>query len=817
MGDPFIAHYRESDKEPQTVKGHLFEVKKLAESYGSELNVSHITGLAGMLHDLGKYTDVFQKYLKAAVFNPETAPRRGSVDHASAGGKLLYQLLHKSGSRNQLKMLLAEIVGNAIISHHSYLHDYLNSNLESPFLKRVTKNEEQLPDYSEAKEQFFKEIMTKETLNNYICQAAEELKKYISKNPGKGNAIEKLTLLLRYVFSCLIDADRTNTRLFEENRVDESVDSEKLFSLYYQKLMDYLAKLNKSKGANTHINQLRKEMSLQCEEFAEKPSGIYTLSIPTGGGKTLASLRYALKHALLYHKKQIIYIVPYTTIIEQNAKVIRNILQDDEHILEHHSNVFETDENFNLEGDEGSLSIHDKLELAKDNWDCPIILTTMVQFLNTFYELGSKNIRRLHHLTDAVIIFDEVQKVPTHCVSLFNSALNFLKKFGRSSILLCTATQPALDYVHNRLEIDDDGEIVGHLSDVAQDFQRVQIVDRSYHETFNTERLTNFISELLKEVDSVLVILNTRSVVRKLYQALKETSQNISIFHLSTLMCAAHREEILKQINECLERKEKIICVSTQLIEAGVDVSFESVIRSLAGLDSIAQAAGRCNRNGEYDGLRKVYIIDHGEENLSVNGLEEIRKAKSVTKNIIAAMHRDPSSFEGNILSLTAMNWYFKNFFTEMGGKLDFIVPKLGESMTQLINTQSDTGFAKAYRMNHHNRRLPLLLVSSLRTAAENFYVIKNVTKSVLVPYGRGKKLIEQLGSAQSIDDLGRLFRLAQHYSINIYDQEFNKLEQNRQLAYYLDGQVIALNEGSYSEEFGLDIEGNGENEFYAY
>lgn len=817
MMDQFIAHYRERDKEPQTVRNHLFDVRKLAESYGSDLNVSHITGLAGILHDMGKYTDVFQKYLRAAVFNPDSAPKRGSVDHASAGGKLLYQLFHESGQRDQLKMLLAEIVGNAIISHHSYIHDYINPDLESPYLNRVTKDKEKLPDYPEAEKLFFKEILEPDALNNYICQAAEELRQYLYSNKGKGNAIEKLTLLLRYVFSCLIDADRTNTRLFEEDRASESIDAETLFSNYYKRLMDYLDRLNQNKNAETHINQLRKEMSFQCEKFAEKPSGIYTLSIPTGGGKTLASLRYALKHALLYHKRQIIYIVPYTTIIEQNAKVIRNILHDDEHILEHHSNVFESNESLGLESDKGSLSIHDKLELAKDNWDCPIILTTMVQFLNTFYELGSKNIRRLHHLTESVIIFDEVQKVPIHCVSLFNSALNFLKNFGQSSLLLCTATQPALDYVHHRLDINDDGEIVGHLSDVADEFKRVKIVDLSYQKTFNNERLADFISQLLKKVNSVLVILNTRSVVRGLYQILKVVNQDVHIFHLSTSMCAAHRQTILGQINDCLDRKEKVVCVSTQLIEAGVDVSFDSVIRSLAGLDSIAQAAGRCNRNGEFNGLREVYIIDHSEENLSANGLEEIRKAKSVTQNIIADMHHNPSSFNGNILSQSAMDWYFKNFFTEMGGKLDFIVPKLGKTMTQLINADPDTGFAKAYRMNHHNRRIPLLMVSSLRTAAENFYVIKDITRSVLVPYGRGKELIAQLDSARSIEDLSRLFREAQHYSINIYDQEFQSLEREKQLNYYLEGQIIALNESSYDKEFGLDIEGTGGNEFYAY
>ncbi|WP_100487134.1 CRISPR-associated helicase/endonuclease Cas3 [Sporolactobacillus pectinivorans] len=806
MPKQFVAHYRESDKQPQTVKEHLLEVKKLAESYGINLNASHITGLAGMLHDLGKYTDAFQKYLWLAVFHPESAPRRGSVDHASAGGKLLYEIFHEAIPKYQLKMILAEVVGNAIISHHSYLHDFLNSATESPYYNRVTKNEDVLPEYSKAKEHFFNEIMTVEELTDYVDWAVAELEHYIMIN--KGNVMEKLTLLTRFVFSCLIDADRTNTRLFEEKRTLTAVDSHELFSVYYKKLMNYLDTRNQKLQSNTPINQLRADMSEQCERFANKPSGIYTLSIPTGGGKTLASLRYALKHAQLFGKKQIIYVVPYTTIIEQNAKVIRRILDDDEHILEHHSNVVEREEKGDEETEDGALTIREKLELAKDNWDCPIILTTMVQFLDTFYKLGSRNIRRLHHLTQAVIVFDEVQKVPIHCVALFNHALNFLNKFGQTSILLCTATQPALDYVHHRLETSSNGEIVNQLNQVVDAFERVKIVDRSYRETFDNDKLADFVRKLLGDVRSILIILNTRAVVRTLYQKLKDRYEGVQVFHLSTSMCAAHREKILEEIKTCLANGQKVICISTQLIEAGVDISFECAIRSLAGLDSIAQAAGRCNRNGEYNGLRKVYIIDHDEEKLDSPALEEISKGKFVTKNILADLHHDPSSYGGSMLSKSAMDWYFQKFFTEMGAKLDFNIPYLEINMTQLLYADRESSYLKAYKEVHNGKTLPLILLSSLRTAAENFYVIKNTTKSVIVPFGDGKDLIVQLSSAESIEDLNELLREAQHYSINVYDQELQRLEQGGQIAYYLDGQVLALKESSYSNEYGLDVQG---------
>ncbi|MDD9147997.1 CRISPR-associated helicase Cas3' [Sporolactobacillus sp. CQH2019] len=811
MSRQFVAHYRESDKCPQMVRDHLLEVKQLAESYGTELKIAHITGLAGMLHDLGKYTEAFQNYLWLAVFHPEAAPRRGSVDHASAGGKLLYEVFHEKIPRDKFKMILAEIVGNAIISHHSYLHDFLNASSESPYYQRVTKDEDALPEYSKAKDHFFHEIMTKEKLSNYVDLAINELKAYIMEN-SKGNVMEKLTLLSRFVFSCLIDADRTNTRLFEGNDTLIQTDANKLFISYYNKLVDHLNTLNQKPESNTPINRLRAEMSEQCDHYACRPSGIYTLSIPTGGGKTLASLRYALKHARLFGKKQILYVVPYTTIIEQNAEVIRKILDDNEHILEHHSNVVESNNENDIETEDGTLTVQEKLELAKDNWDCPIILTTMVQFLDTFYQLGSRNIRRLHHLTQAVIVFDEVQKVPIHCVALFNHALNFLNKFGQSSILLCTATQPALDFVHHRLEINNNGEIVSRLDQVVDAFKRVKIVDRSYRETFDNEKLANFTGELLGNVRNVLIILNTRSTVRSLYQILKRKylKLGIRVFHLSTSMCAAHRERILGDIKKCLDphSKEKIICISTQLIEAGVDISFECVIRSLAGLDSIAQAAGRCNRNGEYGGLRKVYIIDHSEEKLDSPALEEIRKGKAVAKNILADLHSNPSNYGGSVLSKSAMDRYFQEFFTEMNTKLDFNLPDLGLTMTQLLYASRDSSYLKAYKETHNSKTLPLVLLSSLRTAAENFYVIKNMTKSVIVPYSEGENLIVQLGSARSIDDLGGLLRKAQHYSINVYDQELRQLEQEGQLAFYLDGQVLALKESAYSNEYGLDIKG---------
>lgn len=416
----YIAHIRQKDNERQTVATHLMEVKALAELYGGKIGVGHIAGLAGLLHDMGKYTNQFQEYLLEAVKNPERPPKRGSVDHSTAGGKLIFDVLHSP--TDSYRALLAEIVGNAIISHHSYLQDFININLELKYLQRVQDKE--LDEYMFTKKKFFEEVLSEKELEDYIKKALDELSEFLDV----GQSISRQSMFLsKFIFSTLIDADRTNSREFEENRYDDIGQShEHLLSHYYDKLMEKVNGFKQQGDANNPINVLRSEMSDQCEKFARKPSGIYTLSIPTGGGKTLASLRYALKHAELYKKNRIIYIVPYTTIIEQNADEVRKILDDDEHILEHHSNVV-NDELDDNEADDGRLACYEKLKLAKDNWDAPIIFTTMVQYLDTFYAYGGRNIRRLHNLANSILIFDEVQKVPTNCISLFNHTLNFLK------------------------------------------------------------------------------------------------------------------------------------------------------------------------------------------------------------------------------------------------------------------------------------------------------------------------------------------------------------------------------------------------------
>lgn len=806
----YIAHISQKDKRIQTVPEHLDAVQEGCEVFGGKIGVAHLVGMAGLLHDIGKFTPAFKQYIQLASIDPKHAPKRGSVDHSTAGGRWLYRRYHKKSLLPEDKAA-AEWIANCVISHHQGLRDYLAPEAETPFLERVARKKDGMEEYDLAVEAFIN-TWTEEELDCYFADATKELKQALQII--KSNKLKPIasSLLIKYMFSCLIDADRTNTREFEENRYEGwTRDNKTFFIRSYELLMQKLHQMNQGEMANKPINQLRRKMSEQCEEFALKPSGVYTLSIPTGGGKTLASLRYALKHAMEYGKERIIYIVPYTTIIEQNAKEVRKILDDEDNILEHHSNVIEDfDYNQNDPRQKADYQLKkERLSLARDNWECPIIFTTMVQFLNTFYAKGTRNVRRLHRLSNAVLIFDEVQSVPPKCVSLFNAALNFLQTFGRSSLILCTATQPALDFVKHKLMMPEQAEIIRELGDVTRHFKRVELSNQITEDGWKTEELADFVRGRMGELNSVLVILNTKAAVRKLYTYLKGEAwvrdEQIILHHLSTGMCAAHRKEELEEIKTALHATQPVICISTQLIEAGVDISFQCVIRSIAGLDSIAQAAGRCNRHAEAD-MRQVYVIRSAEENLSK--LPEIKIGADISAQLFREEEDDPERFSNGLLSPRAMETYFQYYFKKIENQLDYQVPQLSNNLFDLLN------FNKAYYEDYcrtHGKAPEIMSRPAFATVEQYFEVIANRTVSVLVPYKKeGQELILDLNGELEPEELGNLLRKAQQYVINLYEHEKMRLEREGIIIPLLHGHVWALREDAYSKEFGIDPSGEG-------
>ncbi|MDM5279584.1 CRISPR-associated helicase Cas3' [Paenibacillus silvae] len=813
----YIAHIRQKDNEIQTVQAHLIEVQQEAEQAGEKIGIKNLAGITGLLHDMGKYTEQFRDYIQEAVANPDKPPRRGSVDHSTAGGKLIHERYHTIHATPQAKVT-AEWIANCIISHHQGLRDYISPDQTSPYLDRVVTRE--LKQYEQAKEEFYKHTPP-EKLDSLFELAIAELQHYIKII--KDHKLPPITgsLLMKYMFSCLIDADRTNTRRFEENEHSaESIDHRSFFQKSYTLLSQHLAGLEQGDSANSPINQLRREMSRQCDEFALRSSGVYTLSIPTGGGKTLASMRYALKHAIEHNKERIIYIVPYTTIIEQNAAEIRNILQNDDMILEHHSNV--TDDKFDdrQEDDNGeTYEVRTKnLKLARDHWDRPIIFTTMVQFLNTFYASGTRNVRRLHQLSNAVIVFDEVQSVPVNCISLFNAALNFLHVIGRSSLLLCTATQPGLDFVKHKLHFSEEPEIIQDLDHVERSFKRVELHDLTQQSPsgWGAEELSSFVQDQMREVNSVLVILNTKMAVRKLFETLSEVEwlqdEGVQIVHLSTNMCPVHRKDVFSGNDEQegliqrLGKGERIICVSTQLIEAGVNISFECVVRSLAGLDSIAQAAGRCNRHGK-DELRNVYIVRASDEVLT--HLPDIKIGADKTERVLQEFRNNPASLGNDLLSSAVIARYFEYYFYEIEDKMHYPIKKL-EQKNLFDLMDRNRYYVGAYK-NKHDKQPEVLNHYAIATAEKYFEAISNNATAVIVPYGdKGKQLILDLNGELEPNELGDLLREAQQYTVNIYDQELRQLEKNGDVIHLLHGHVLALREPAYSEHFGVEPKGEG-------
>lgn len=807
----YIAHIRKSDLARQSVIKHLREVAEICKILGRKIGVAHLAQLAGLLHDMGKFTTKFKGYIELVMDEAEDNPRRGSVDHSTAGARLLYNRYYNSDS-DEFDKRTVEWVANCIMSHHGGLRDFISPNHTSPFLERVTEKE--LLEYELAEREFFKHV-SEDELDELFAKATAELKQCMETIEKYKLPYITNSLFIKFIFSCLIDADRTNTRIFEENGDTLPViNTELFFQRSYKLLMLELEKFKKDSKGTVKINKLRREMSLQCEKTAMMLSGIRTLSIPTGGGKTLASLRYALRHAMEYKKKRIIFIIPYTTIIEQNADEVRRILKEHDLILEHHSNVVvETQERDKNESGDVYSNTDKIIKLAQDTWDRPIIFTTMVQYLNTFYAKGTSNVRRLHQLSNSIIIFDEVQSVPIHCISLFNASLNFLHYVCNSSILLCTATQPALDSVKQKLHLSVNAEIVSDLSDVTKGFKRVEIHDYTKRGPWGAEKVASFIHEQMSVSDSLLVILNTKSAVSKLFKQLKLSKKdwiqdgNITLFHLSTGMCAAHRKYKLEKMKELLETDQRVICISTQLIEAGVDISFDCVIRSLAGLDSIAQAAGRCNRHGNpHDELflGNVYIIRSADENLK--HLPEIRKAGDSMQRVLEEYADDPSAFDENRLSAVAMRTYFSYYYHEVGDQMDHRIKQLQQNIFDLISENSY--YHSAY--TKWNSPDQPIYPMSLATAEQYFEVISQKTTPVLVPYNEeARSLIADLnGKDMTVDKLRGLLSKAQKYVVNLYDWGLKELDHKGDIVKLLHGQVFAFREGTYSDEMGIYGEG---------
>jgi CRISPR-associated endonuclease/helicase Cas3 len=803
----FAAHIRERDFAVQTVAEHSTETAQSAGEFAKKFGLENMAELCGFLHDMGKWTQEFDRYLHRVVIDRErVAPY---IDHSTAGARYLYEryYIHPEGKRlnsEQLAQnLVVEIVGMAILSHHTGLQDFIGEDGQSDFIRRVRGKE--LPYYKEVVRNFERHADNIAKVNRLMRASVREMDSLLGKLTGLHGKLRhypiylNLSYIMKSLLSCLIDADRSNARRFEEDdRSPLREDPQPVFERAYACLTEQVKKWEAEAGGN-RIAELRSRMSAQCDAWSGRPTGIYTLSIPTGGGKTFASLRYALKHALREKKDRIIYVVPYTTILEQNADAVRAIIRDERHVLEHHGNVID-DLQLDAEQDYYGMPLHKKLQLARDNWDYPIIFTTMVQFLDTFYAKGTRKARRLHNLMNSVLIFDEVQAVPFQHYHLFNEAVNFLHYVGNSSILLCTATQPTVADMHYPLHLHDPHEIIADLHHVSGAFERVRFrLDDHALAGMNQEQLADYVQQLYDRHHALLVILNTKKSVQQLYETMVGRGAE-HVYHLSTLMCPAHRTVILNEVKDRLKVGERVLCISTQLIEAGVDISFRAVLRAVAGLDSIAQAAGRCNRHGE-ETSGFVYLVNVLDEQLQ--RLPEIRHGKAVTIDYIL---NDPA-YRDRLLHPDSIRRFYQYYYHRLHQMNRMTHPVLQRELIELINDN------KPYR-----EYLKTFMPAMYKTLEEHFQAIDSPTVTVLVPYDRGKEIIAELN--EEIQDLSvfhRLIKEAQSYSINVYRQTFDELRQAGLIHDGYGKSIFYLDERAYSLEYGLDISGSGTASLYAF
>lgn len=857
----FIAHVRQTDKCPQSVQTHLIETSELAKIFARKLNLEPVGELLGLMHDFGKYSRKFQKYIhdETSLFNPdlddeESTPNGSKVDHSTAGAQWVYRELRKSDKSNKhgdeikdkgIGELCGQILGLCIASHHGEgLIDCLDGEGNPKWIERFNKTDE-LTHLAECEQNADEVVQQKarELAGENLIRSLRNAVKLILSDSTVNDKIKEFYLgcLTRFLFSCLIDADRINSSDFEREaqkkvrRLSEKPD--------WQSAIDKLETHLAGFGNRYPADKIRRQISDDCLKRAKDsqdregdPQGIYTLTVPTGGGKTLASLRYALHHAQKHNLDRIIYIIPYTSIIDQNAEEVRKIycldLKEDDNgefhscrecsecekwVLEHHSNL-----------EPEKQSWQDKL--LSENWDKPIVFTTMVQFLDAWFGGGTRGARHIHPMTNAVLIFDEIQTLPVKCVHLFCNVLNWLTTFGKSTAILCTATQPLLGEsglqnfpkdkresiaARGLLRLPAHAEIMGTDEQREELYKKLSRVEIRFNEKvggWNVEEAGAFLLEQFQTTPSCLFIVNTKKWAQELYQYSQR--QNVppeALFHLSTNQCAAHRKEIFDTIKARLKNKEPVICISTQLIEAGVDISMACVIRALGGLDSIAQAAGRCNRHGEKEGKGQVWVLNLQEQDFT-RILPDIQAGKNHAERVF----RD---FAGqDILQPAAMERYFEYYFYQRSDEMVYQIGTKGED--HLLNLLSDNcrnkgaSDKKSGMLKNHllrkNDFYPLLM-QSFKSAGRAFQAIDAPTRAVIVPYGEGRDLIASLCGEWDPKEMYRTLAKAQRYSVNVFPNVWKQLQENQALQEVQAGLgIYYLKDGHYTDEYGLSVDETG-------
>ncbi len=692
--------------------------------------------LVGLWHDLGKYSDAFQDYIRQPGSGSHEGEIKGRVDHATAGAQHAHKTIENYGY----------LFSYLIAGHHAGLADGIAAASEASLESRLKKD---IPAY---------QGNAPESLLNF----SSELNERILCTGGKHEGLN-LSFFMRMLFSTLVDADFLATESFmsPEKKTARTKCLPPMLKLEKSLKMYIIALQNKA--ARSPVNQIREQIYNKCLQAAPEQPGFFSLTVPTGGGKTLSSLAFALAHARKHNLRRVIYVIPYTSIIEQNAKVFREALAQfgPEVVLEHHSN---------FGADEDKQSTWSRL--AAENWDARIIVTTNVQFFESLHANRPSRCRKLHNIARSVVILDEAQNLPVGYLDPCLRTLEQLVKSYGTSVVLCTATQPAIESnAEFSIGIEQPKEIIPDPGKFYRALRRVKC------ENLRT-RLNNVtLAAKLAEHRQVLCIVNTRRHAREVFDLLPDDDHR---YHLSTLMCPEHRKSRLAEIKNALEAGKPVRLIATQLIEAGVDIDFPVVYRAMAGLDSIAQAAGRCDREGtltQRQGSPGGQMIIFTPDESAPPGI--IRNSAETAGEVLSQTVGDP-------LGLDRIEEYFRLYYWKNGSHTDN-KDILGCWPSKITREEDFLRF-------------------KFRTCAQNFHLIDDDhSLPVLVPYEGAPRLAKELENAHDPQKLRTIARKLQRYTVNIPEWQHRQLRDAGVLYSLHDERFFVLACTShYSPEYGL-------------
>ena len=701
MTQEHIAHVKKKNdvwQKPHLLLEHLAGTAELAERFAAKFSSASWGRALGYCHDAGKSLPEWQDYLKQqSGYGHDDAHlenQLGKMQHAIQGAKLAEHLYGKHFGR---------LLAYCIAGHHARLPDW--SSAEGSARSSLQFRMQQCDNWAE------------------ILRDLQDAAKNYRPNqpPWRFDNDIDLSLWIRMLFSCLADADFLDTEAYMNPERSVQRSGHLSLSKYLEIFNRYMMNLEEN-AENTVVNETRRLVRLKCSQVGRQPQGVFSLTVPTGGGKTLSSLAFALEHAARHNLDRIIYVIPFTSIVEQNADVFRKIYGDS-HITEHHSNI-------------GDGEATPKNRIASENWDAPLIITTAVQFLESLFAAKPGRCRKLHNICNSVVIFDEAQLIPLNYLEPTLKTLQLLVDHYGVTIVLCTATQPAFEkeYILDRCfpALRDIKEIMGGEVEVM--FEKLKRVEVNLPPDLNAPVEWSELAKNLKQHKQVLCIVSDRKSCRELHGLMPKDT-----YHLSSLMCGQHRSEHIAKIKQGLLNGETVRVISTQLVEAGVDFDFPVVYRAFAGLDSLAQAAGRCNREGCLIGLGKLVVFVPPRK--APPGY--LRKVAETSFNILSEDRHDP-------LHVNKL----KSYFIELYWKLNSLD---SEKIVDLLTPESRSELSIFFR-----------------TAANKFKIIDDsMQKTVLVSYKKGANLISAL---KKLGPERKLMRKLQRYAVNIYNHEFAQL-----------------------------------------